>query len=104
FGDPILAFALSGRGLLGAIFHRALPCAMGFLPRWGGLVLPVSFPLLLSASTPTAIHQRSHAVGCPSCVADVFSATMSVLAHLTISNTETDRNVKSGKIRFIISN
>ncbi|MDR1925931.1 MAG: hypothetical protein LBQ66_16305, partial [Planctomycetaceae bacterium] len=40
FGDPILAFALSGRGLLGAIFHRALPCAMGFLPRWGGLVLP----------------------------------------------------------------
>jgi hypothetical protein len=35
FSDPILAFALSGRELLGAIFHRALPCAMGFLPRWG---------------------------------------------------------------------
>ncbi|MDR1925480.1 MAG: hypothetical protein LBQ66_14000 [Planctomycetaceae bacterium] len=35
FGDPILAFALSGRELLGAFFHRALPCAMGFLPRWG---------------------------------------------------------------------
>ncbi|MDR1925024.1 MAG: hypothetical protein LBQ66_11695 [Planctomycetaceae bacterium] len=33
--DPILAFALSGRELLGAIFHRALPCAMGLLPRWG---------------------------------------------------------------------
>ncbi|MDR1924988.1 MAG: hypothetical protein LBQ66_11510 [Planctomycetaceae bacterium] len=31
----LLAFALSGRGLFGAIFHRALPCAMGFLPRWG---------------------------------------------------------------------
>ncbi|MDR1923116.1 MAG: hypothetical protein LBQ66_01985 [Planctomycetaceae bacterium] len=41
--DPILAFALSGRELLGAIFHRALPCAMGLLPRWGVLVLPVRF-------------------------------------------------------------
>jgi hypothetical protein len=30
-----LAFALSGRELLRAIFHRALPCAMGLLPRWG---------------------------------------------------------------------
>ncbi|MDR1924836.1 MAG: hypothetical protein LBQ66_10720 [Planctomycetaceae bacterium] len=35
FFRPILAFALSGRELLGAIFHRALPCAMGLLPRWG---------------------------------------------------------------------
>ncbi|MDR1924634.1 MAG: hypothetical protein LBQ66_09675 [Planctomycetaceae bacterium] len=35
FSAPFLAFALSGRELLGAIFHRALPCAMGFLPRWG---------------------------------------------------------------------
>jgi hypothetical protein len=39
-GEPkflrhLLAFALSGRELLGATFHRALPCAMGFLPRWG---------------------------------------------------------------------
>ncbi|MDR1923855.1 MAG: hypothetical protein LBQ66_05735 [Planctomycetaceae bacterium] len=32
-----------GGGLLGAIFHRALPCAMGFLPRWGVLVLPMRF-------------------------------------------------------------
>ncbi|MDR1923026.1 MAG: hypothetical protein LBQ66_01530 [Planctomycetaceae bacterium] len=38
-----MAFALSGRELLGAIFHRALPCAMGFLPRWGVLVLPMRF-------------------------------------------------------------
>ncbi|MDR1923060.1 MAG: hypothetical protein LBQ66_01705 [Planctomycetaceae bacterium] len=35
FLRSLLAFALSGRELLGAIFHRALPCAMGFLPRWG---------------------------------------------------------------------
>ncbi|MDR1924015.1 MAG: hypothetical protein LBQ66_06545 [Planctomycetaceae bacterium] len=35
FSRPLLAFALSGRGLFGVIFHRALPCAMGFLPRWG---------------------------------------------------------------------
>ncbi|MDR1925704.1 MAG: hypothetical protein LBQ66_15150 [Planctomycetaceae bacterium] len=35
FFRSLLAFALSGRGLLGVIFHRALPCAMGFLPRWG---------------------------------------------------------------------
>ncbi|MDR1922791.1 MAG: hypothetical protein LBQ66_00335 [Planctomycetaceae bacterium] len=39
----LLAFALSGRELLEAIFHRALPCAMGFLPRWGVLVLPMRF-------------------------------------------------------------
>jgi hypothetical protein len=41
FSAPILAFALSGRELFGVIFHRALPCAMGFLPRWGVLVLPM---------------------------------------------------------------
>ncbi|MDR1923322.1 MAG: hypothetical protein LBQ66_03015 [Planctomycetaceae bacterium] len=35
FFPPLLAFALSGRELLGATFHRALPCAMSFLPRWG---------------------------------------------------------------------
>ncbi|MDR1925498.1 MAG: hypothetical protein LBQ66_14090 [Planctomycetaceae bacterium] len=34
FFRPLLAFALSGRELFGAIFHRALPCAMGLLPRW----------------------------------------------------------------------
>ncbi|MDR1924776.1 MAG: hypothetical protein LBQ66_10420 [Planctomycetaceae bacterium] len=35
FSRPFLAFALSGRRVIGGDFHRALPCAMGFLPRWG---------------------------------------------------------------------
>ncbi|MDR1924687.1 MAG: hypothetical protein LBQ66_09950 [Planctomycetaceae bacterium] len=35
FFRPLWAFALSGRELLGTTFHRALPCATGFLPRWG---------------------------------------------------------------------
>ncbi|MDR1924468.1 MAG: hypothetical protein LBQ66_08835 [Planctomycetaceae bacterium] len=35
FFRRLLAFALSWRELLGAIFHRALPCAMSLLPRWG---------------------------------------------------------------------
>ncbi|MDR1923624.1 MAG: hypothetical protein LBQ66_04545 [Planctomycetaceae bacterium] len=40
---PILFWLLpfQGEELLGAIFHRALPCAMGLLPRWCVLVLSV---------------------------------------------------------------
>jgi hypothetical protein len=60
--NPILAFALSGRGLLGAIFHRALPCAMGFLPRWGGLVLPMYFgdPVVGEYADATARRSVAH--------------------------------------------
>ncbi|MDR1924496.1 MAG: hypothetical protein LBQ66_08975 [Planctomycetaceae bacterium] len=35
FLPPFGFCPFSGRELLGATFHRALPCAMSFLPRWG---------------------------------------------------------------------
>ncbi|MDR1925906.1 MAG: hypothetical protein LBQ66_16180, partial [Planctomycetaceae bacterium] len=55
--DPILAFALSGRELLGTIFHRALPCAMSFLPRWGGLVCRCVLAIQLSACADVTAWQ-----------------------------------------------
>ncbi|MDR1923930.1 MAG: hypothetical protein LBQ66_06115 [Planctomycetaceae bacterium] len=96
----LLAFALSGRGLFGAIFHRALPCAMGFLPRWGGLVLPVRFPPQLSASDndslatqppggrlPTLRYQHiSHPIGTRASLAPTtfgVSVNRHVLRHIS---------------------
>ncbi|MDR1922728.1 MAG: hypothetical protein LBQ66_00020 [Planctomycetaceae bacterium] len=51
--DPFWLLPFQGERVIGGDFHRALPCAMGFLPRWGVLVLPMRNLPPLSAGTPT---------------------------------------------------